>query len=359
MKIASSQVAMSNDYRQKYAFARKETLVQPGNNGETTVDISDATRRQLRVQAEERQSEAVTGLIDNSEKVKKSDGFAESTYYDKGLYIMKMLLERMSGRSIDLFDTHRFMDHVNSGENQLMQGDISQMSMTAQGQGGNNGQNNGGDLIQISEYRYEKQSNFLEFSGAIETEDGKTTQFNFAVGFSQEYESISTQTVRREELKDPLVISFSTNPVQLSNKRFEFDIDNDEQKDNIAMLEAGYGFLALDKNGDDVINNGSELFGALSGNGFAELAEYDDNQDGFIDENDKIFKDLSVWIKNENEDKLVSLKESGIGAISLQNVDSPLTIRSEDEKLAMVRKSGFYLNENGSAGLIQQLDFVV
>ena len=54
-------------------------------------------------------------------------------------------------------------------------------------------------------------------------------------------------------------------------------------------------FLALDLNGDGRINNGSELFGALSGNGFADLAQYDSDANGWIDENDEIFQRLKVW----------------------------------------------------------------
>ena len=182
-----------------------------------------------------------------------------------------------------------------------------------------------------------------------------------AVGFSQEYERLSTEVVRAEELKDPLVISFSTKPVALSDEKMSFDIDADGQADQIAQLQQGYGFLALDKNGDNQINDGSELFGALSGNGFADLAQYDNDQNGYIDENDDIFDQLSVWVKNEGEDKLMSLKDAGIGAIATENVDSPMNIRDSkgDERLGVIQKSGYYLNEDGKAGLIQQMDYVV
>ena len=36
-------------------------------------------------------------------------------------------------------------------------------------------------------------------------------------------------------------------------------------------MEDGSRFLALDKNNDGIINNGSELFGTESGNGFIDL----------------------------------------------------------------------------------------
>ncbi len=37
------------------------------------------------------------------------------------------------------------------------------------------------------------------------------------------------------------------------------------------------------------INDGSELFGTSSGDGFKDLATYDEDENGWIDENDSIF----------------------------------------------------------------------
>jgi hypothetical protein len=354
MKIASSQVALSNDYQQQSASARQVTVAkQAGTSSATAVALSSTSmQQQALVQMRQQNSDTTSSPQLDGIQTNSANPIAdimESNYYDKSLFIMKMILERMSGNKIELFDTQKFQQNIDDIHNRAAQ--------AVQGQGGNPN-----DMMQIATYEYESQSNKLQFSGEIELENGKKTSFSFAVSFAQEYESVSLEMVKREELKDPLVISFTTKPVTLSDKRFDFDIDADNQQDNIAMLSAGNGFLALDRNGDNKINDGTELFGALSGNGFADLAQYDDNQDGYIDENDSIFKELSVWIKNENEDELVSLGKLGIGAISLQSVDSPFTLRNpedQDEKLGYIRKSGFYLNEEGKAGLIQQLDFVV
>ena len=354
MKIATSQVSVTNDYQHKSASARQVSMVKQAKVGQTTVDISSTQQAQLKliagagINAEQSHLPTIAG-----KDTKASDDLDNPAYYEKGIYVMKLLLEQMSGKKIEMFNAQHFMNQANETNEQ------NAMMGFGQSNGQSNGQENPADLVRVTEYLYEKQSNQLQFSGSIELENGEQYKFAFGVSFSQEYESISTQVMKREELKDPLVISFSTNPVTLSNKKFDFDIDADQQKDSIAMLGAGSGFLAIDRNGDNKINDGSELFGALSGNGFADLAAYDQDQNGFIDENDDIFKELSIWIKNEGEDKLVSLKDTNIGAIALENVDTPLTIRDGDEKLGLIRKSGFYLNNDGSAGLIQQLDFVV
>ena len=42
-----------------------------------------------------------------------------------------------------------------------------------------------------------------------------------------------------------------------------------------------------------------------TGNGFSELAEYDSDGNGWIDENDEVYDQLKVWVKDENgKDKL-------------------------------------------------------
>jgi hypothetical protein len=350
MKIATSQVALSNDYQSKSASARKVTLAKGNADDDskisrTTVDISSAQLNQLKQLAQDGPQQGIESKDDKS-----TDEFDTSGFYEKGLYVMKMLLEQMTGKAIDLFNASDFMKGPKGVEGEMPT--EGEGATSAQGESPN-------DMVQVDQYHYESQSNHLQFSGSIEQQNGRKTQFQFSLSFAQEYESVSSTVMKREQLKDPLVISFTTKPVTLSNKRFDFDIDADKQKDSLAMLESGHGFLALDRNGDSKINDGSELFGALSGDGFSELAQYDEDQNGFIDENDSIFKELSVWIKNEGEDRQISLKAAGIGAIALENIDTPLTIRDGDEKLGLIRKSGFYLNEDGKAGLIQQLDFVV
>ncbi len=358
MKIASSQTAISNDYKREESHERRVSQLKSlpqGLSNAAMVEISNQNLEQSRRDAMGLEK----GVGNKPAKAEKGQGMDDPMmeHYDKSLLLMKMILERMSGKKIDLFDAARLKDKVQS------MGSDDAQPLTPPGAAQNGAPVQGGgspdDLMLVENYHYEKESNSLQFAGVIERENGQTTKFAMAVEFSQEYEELSLEVVKREQLKDPLVISFSTAPVKLSGEKFSFDIDADNQDDDISLLQQGFGFLALDKNGDGVVNDGSELFGALSGNGFADLAQYDENQDGYIDENDSVFDQLTIWIKNGEEDRQVSLKDKGIGAIALENVDSPYTIREGDEKLGVIRKSGYYLNEDGSAGLVQQLDFVV
>ena len=133
-----------------------------------------------------------------------------------------------------------------------------------------------------------------------------------------------------QQVCDPLVINFNRDVVSLSDQKFFFDIDADGAKDEVSMLDSGCGYLALDKNEDDKVNDGSELFGPQSGNGFQDLAEYDEDGDGWIDEDDSVWSRLKIWCKGENgRDILYTLREKGVGAICLQNAATGFALNDE------------------------------
>lgn len=209
-------------------------------------------------------------------------------------------------------------------------------------------------------YFEENQSMSFHTGGYVQCEDGRTIDFGLDVemtaSFTQYYkeEGISAQA-----MCDPLVLNFEGNVAGLSDMKFKFDLDADGTEDEISTLAGGNGFLALDLNNDGRINDGSELFGTKSGNGFADLSQYDEDGNGFIDENDSVFDRLKIWIKDENgEDVLFNLKEKNVGAIYLGNVNTDFVMRGmEGDVNGALRRSGAFLYEDGSgAGVISHLD---
>jgi hypothetical protein len=137
-----------------------------------------------------------------------------------------------------------------------------------------------------------------------------------------------------------------------------FDLNSDGTPEAVPWLQSGSGFLALDENQDGLINNGRELFGPRSGNGFAELAQYDQDGSGWIDENDPIFSRLRVWTKDpDGPETLQTLADLRIGAILLGSTDSPFQLTNyANESLGEVVRSGLYLKEDGSVGFAQQIN---
>lgn len=110
-----------------------------------------------------------------------------------------------------------------------------------------------------------------------------------------------------------------------------------------------------------MINDGKELFGPSAGNGFEELKQYDSDNNNWIDENDSIWDKLSIWTKDENgNDKLLALGMVGVGAIYVGNIDTEYSIKnSQNTSLGEIKSSSIFLKEDGTAGTIHHIDFVV
>lgn len=213
-----------------------------------------------------------------------------------------------------------------------------------------------------SSYSYsEAEYTSFETQGTAVTADGRELSFQVNVRMSRSFMKYSGASVDfgAPMLTDPLVINLDQNVASVSDQTFQFDIDADGELDTISRLGAGSGFLALDKNGDGVINDGNELFGTASGDGFADLAQYDTDGNGWIDEADDIWDKLVIWCKDENgKDQLIGLGKAGVGAIYLGNKDTEFSLNSakDNSTNAVIRKTGIFLYENGAAGTIQHLD---
>ncbi len=148
---------------------------------------------------------------------------------------------------------------------------------------------------QVVYEEYEETSVFT--SGSVQTEDGRTIDFSLDITMSRSYMEYTNTpvTALQNALCDPLILNLDTLPSGISDQKFTFDIDADGTPDSISSLRNGCGFLALDQNKDGIINNGSELFGTKSGDGFADLRAYDSDGNGWIDEADDIFQKLKIW----------------------------------------------------------------
>lgn len=223
--------------------------------------------------------------------------------------------------------------------------------------------NQSGTVLNLFEQTRQSETESTVFSttGTVYTADGREIKFNVDVGMSRSFEQTFGKNVELDRLAalcDPLVINLDTDVAGLSDQKFYFDIDGDGEKDEINSLNAGSGYLALDKNEDGVINDGNELFGTKSGNGFADLAKYDSDGNGWIDENDPIWSKLKIWCRDENgNDVLYRLADKGVGAICLQNVSTDFALKGEgNQTKGAIRNTGIFLYENGAAGTVQHVD---
>ncbi len=216
-------------------------------------------------------------------------------------------------------------------------------------------------------YQSETEETSFSTTGTVKTADGREITFDLSMTMSRSFEeaymssaNFATPALQQAStLCDPLVINLNTSSANVTDQKFYFDLDADGNMDLISNLASGSGFLALDKNGDGIINDGSELFGTKSGDGFKDLAAYDSDGNGWIDENDPIFDKLRIWTKDANgKDVLCALGKAGVGAIYLGNAQTDFALNSSKDNStnALIRKTGIFLYENGTCGTVQHVD---
>ncbi len=353
MSIASSSLQLESSHSQQKHHEISESLrMWSGNrrpdfegNG-NALGLTDSPTERVEISDAGRSAQA-----GETSAVEESLDAAEN---DPMLSLIRRLLAMLTGKEIEVFDAKEL--NSNAGTSVQVPTNPEQEQPQRAGFG--------------IEYDYhesytEIEQTAFEASGVVQTADGQEISFNLSLNMARSYHTETNISLRLGDARqksDPLVINFSGNAAQLTSQRFAFDLNSDgTASEQINFLTSGSGFLAFDRNSDGAINNGSELFGTKTGDGFAELALLDADRNGWIDENDAVYKQLSVWTKDSSgKNSLQSLKEANVGAISLARVSTPFDIKDESNALqGQIRATGIYLQESGGVGSVQQVDLTV
>ncbi|EIL0014367.1 hypothetical protein LK554_004583 [Salmonella enterica] len=143
-----------------------------------------------------------------------------------------------------------------------------------------------------------------------------------------------------ENTSSPIIIDLDRDGVETISVEAGvfFDHDGNKFAESTGWVSPDDGLLVFDRDGNGQIDNGSELFGnntlqadgTNASNGYNALKEYDDNNDGVLDENDAIWNQLQVWQdKNSNgrvdEGELLTMKQAGIASINTMYKNSSTT----------------------------------
>lgn len=257
--------------------------------------------------------------------------------------LIRRLIELLSGRKVEVFSASDLAGNKNPPP-------------------ADPGGANWGAVVETHELREEYEASSFTASGSVRTADGREISFQMELSMESYFrQESSTRALFGQATKDPLVINFSGSAAELTDQFFRFDLDGDGQQEDIPTLASGSGYLFFDRNGDGVVNNGKELFGPATNNGFSELAALDDDGNGWIDEADAAFSQLGIWRQRPNgESEYSSLKEAGIGALALAHLATPNNLRGNAmQLLGEVRSSGLALSEDGRPLAMQQIDLVV
>ncbi len=208
----------------------------------------------------------------------------------------------------------------------------------------------------------ESESTTFAAEGVVRTADGRDIRFTLETSLSRSFSARENISLRAGDavLKDPLMLDFAGPASSLSDLRFAFDLDADGTKEQVP-LPGGRGMLAFDRDGNGRIDDGRELFGPTTGQGFEELAALDADGNGWLDEADPAFAHLRLWRPDASGvGTLQTMKDANAGAFWLGRVDTPFSLRGADnEVLGQMRASSVYLREDGTAGTVSQVDLSV
>ncbi len=362
MFIQSYEMALSSyrKYEQRDTFTEELREWGPENEDEPEtppaadaiaknrdrISLSDAAFAAFKSQAIELTPQLESAEFDPEEEIAG----------DAKLMTLKKMIEFLTGKKINLtrfFEDNNEPVRVEENSKPEAPNEVEQTEAEAEQEWG----------MSYSSYQshYEYESTEFSASGVVKTADGKEIEFSLDLAMSREYFTEERfEITAGTPLIDPLVINYSGKAAELSDMKFEFDLDADGHTDEINYINPGSGFLVFDKNEDGKINDGSEMFGPSTGNGFNELSAYDDDKNNWIDENDAIYSKLALWHKGENVDILTNLKESDVGAIYLGSVKTQFDVKNHANELyGRIQSAGVYLSEEGKAGSVQQIDFAL
>lgn len=359
MKIASSDILLSSQHSAIDKHSVSESL--RAWTGAQRPDFEGRNTNTSRPQADH---VALSSEGKAAQKADPAGDMQDAIDNDPRMQLLIHMIEALTGRKIKILSMKDLQPQTLPAE-QIQDPNQAAAEQPAQTSAGF------GVEYERHETHYEAERTSFSAQGVVKTADGRESAFSLQLNMSREHLEQTDVSVRlgdaAQQAKDPLVINFSGSAAQLTSTKFSFDLDADGKTEQISFVAPGSGFLALDKNQDGKINNGSELFGPASGNGFSDLAAYDKDGNRWIDENDAVFSQLKVWSKDaQGNDQLASLKEAGVGAIYLGNAATEFSILSSGAVAGgkdasnhldgKIRSSGVYLSEDGVAGSVQQID---
>lgn len=359
MRVESANIAMQAQREALLKTERRETLQAwvgertSGAGNPPATSLPDFLT--LSPQAQAVQPTRAEMPLDGEENLSPQDRLA--------LDILKRMFKALTGKEMRLFSPEELGQRIAKVQNQsaefTMQFETTRVSASQTSVSAATGAGLAYDYYE-SHYEYEAVSFSAE--GVIQTRDGQEIQFSVQLNMSREFYTEHRESLRLGDAAqkiDPLAVNFDGNAAELGDSRFEFDLDADGRSEQLALLQPGSAFLALDRNGDGQINDGRELFGPATDNGFSELAAFDEDGNRFIDEGDSVYDRLRLWLRDAaGGQKLIGLGDKDIGAIFLGSLATPFQLRgAANDTLGEVAGTGVFLRENGGSGTIQQVNY--
>jgi len=217
------------------------------------------------------------------------------------LQLMTLILERFIGRQLDISDFSFFTNNKKINNNfELLNQAFSATNTELIAIDGQSFQQ--GDILSVEQWTVSKQQLNYQVQGKLNiNEQELSLNYNFAL--SSERTSYSKVEMSAVALKDPLIVQFGAQGLGEIKGQKNFKINQDNKIDQLPIFSGDVGYLVYDQNNNQQADNGSELFGPKTGQGFAELALLDSNKNGFIDADDEQFDQLYLWQPSDDNNQ--------------------------------------------------------
>ncbi len=101
-----------------------------------------------------------------------------------------------------------------------------------------------------------------------------------------------------DPLAGPIIYDLDNDGITLRNHSdgVMFDIDNDGILEQTGWTDGKDGFLVLDTNCNNIIDNQLEMFGSIQSPNYRRLYQYDANKDYLVNAKDPIWPYLQIWV---------------------------------------------------------------
>ena len=364
MRIESSNLSMQGG-----SSAETITSIQENLNVWTSSSSVSLSLSSVDVQEFSQKAISIGSAVSSASATKIQRSMSDDIVYTEHelkLRLLQAILSSLTGKKVKMWmpkirlysDGYDKTGQITNNLRLLSASDRQQARVnTASGQGGSGF----GLIYNRNETQVEKSRVTFAAQGIVKTADGREINLNINYNIDQEVINQSSFQLRAgDALMDPLVINFGGSVASFSDRTMSFDLDFDGDQETVHMLNANSGYLALDSNSNGIIDDGTELFGPKTNSGYGELAKYDEDGNGWIDESDSVFNSLKIWYHDESgNSQLVALTDKNVGAIYLGNADTQMNMYSQTGMAGALKQSGLILMENGESRIMQEIDLKI
>lgn len=356
MIIAGANLSFAATHRYEASHERSERLKtwtgvrppEPADDGSPLVPLRAALAALQRPSVAN--SDYETGLLARQARQQSAKTVQDdSAALDPEQRKLILLLEKVFG----VKGIKQFSMQLDYSSVQQVQQVASQATSAQSGQAG------WGLEYDYHESYQEYEATSLAMAGTFTTEDGRSFSFDLSYQMERHYSRTTDVSIRAGDaaVKDPLILDMGAGG-GFSPIKTQFDMDRDGWVDLLPRLAGPSRYLSADLNRNGKVDDGGELFGPKSGDGFADLAAHDDDRNGFIDAGDAIWDLLRLWSGDEAEPSLMA--EWKIAAIGLKSVEAPFSYKDASNSLiGENRRAGVFVTDDGKAGVVKQVDLVV